>query len=83
MMTTTTLSSKTASMLSHRGHKYATGTRKTLESVINNLWDPDENAAGFVSLGVAENVITEIKLALPVSDVLSLGIDARRAIKLC
>ncbi|CAD6593006.1 MAG: hypothetical protein ASARMPREDX12_006652 [Alectoria sarmentosa] len=58
MMTTTTLSSKTASMLSHRGHKYATGTRKTLESVINNLWDPDENAAGFVSLGVAENMQT-------------------------
>ena len=69
-MMTTTLSNATANMLSQRGHKYATGAKKTIKNVINNLWDPEENAAGIVSLGVAENVIAEIKLALPLSDVL-------------
>ena len=43
--------------LSKRGHSYATGTTKTLENVINNLWDPKDNPDGFVSLGLAENVL--------------------------
>ena len=51
-----TTSSEVAHTLSRRGHKYATGTKKTLENVINNLWDPKDNPDGFVSLGVAENV---------------------------
>ena len=37
---------------------YATGAKKTLENVINNLWDPEDNPDGFISLGVAENVKT-------------------------
>lgn len=28
----------------------------TLENVISNLWDAEDNPDGFVSLGVAENV---------------------------
>ncbi len=47
---------ETLRTLSRRGHSYATGTKKTLENVINNLWDPEDNPDGFVSLGVAENV---------------------------
>ena len=42
--------------LSTRGHSYATATKKTLENVIEDLWDPVDNPDGFVSLGVAENV---------------------------
>lgn len=51
-----TVSNDALSTLSKRGHSYATGTKKTLENVINNLWDPKDNPDGFVSLGVAENV---------------------------
>ena len=50
------LSNKALGTLSKRGHSYATGTKKTLENVINNLWDPKDNPDGFISLGVAENV---------------------------
>ncbi len=49
-------SNETARTLSRRGYIYATGAKKTLENVINNLWDPEDNLDGFVSLGVAENV---------------------------
>lgn len=49
-------SSEVARTLSRRGYKYATGSRKTLENVINNLWDSEDNPNGIVSLGVAENV---------------------------
>ena len=42
--------------LSMRGQSYAKEPKKTLENVINNLWDPEDNPDGFVSLGVAENV---------------------------
>lgn len=51
-----TTSNEAVHTLSRRGHTYATGTKKTLENVINNLWDPEDNPDGFVSLGVAENV---------------------------
>ena len=51
-----TLSNEALGTLSKRGHSYATRTKKTLENVINNLWDPKDNPDGFVSLGVAENV---------------------------
>ena len=51
-----TTSNETAHTLSRRGYIYATGAKKTLENVINNLWDPEDNPDGFVSLGVAENV---------------------------
>ena len=47
---------ETISTLSRRGHTYATGPKKTLEDIINNLWDPKDNPDGYVSLGVAENV---------------------------
>ena len=50
-----------ARTLSRRGHKHATGAKKTLENVINNLWDPEDNPDGFVSLGVAENVKSQLK----------------------
>ena len=49
-------SSKTICTLSQRGHGYATGPKKALEDVINNLWDPEDNPDGILSLGVAENV---------------------------
>lgn len=51
-----TTPSETACTLSRRGHVYASGTKKDLQNVINNLWDPEDNPDGFVSLGVAENV---------------------------
>ena len=51
-----TLSNEALGTLSRRGYSYATGTTKTLENVIKDLWDPKDNPDGFVSLGVAENV---------------------------
>lgn len=51
-----TTSSDVAHTLSRRGYEYAIGTKKILENVINNLWDPKDNPDGYVSLGVAENV---------------------------
>lgn len=51
-----TTSNEAVRTLSRRGYSYATGSRKTLENVINNLWNPKDNPDGFVSLGVAENV---------------------------
>ena len=51
-----TKSSETICTLSQRGHGYATGPKKALEEVINNLWDPETNPDGILSLGVAENV---------------------------
>lgn len=56
-----TTSIETARTLSRRGHSYATGAKKSLENVINNLWDPEDNPGGFVSLGVAENVKSRCK----------------------
>lgn len=49
-------SNKAIWTLSSRGHSYAQGPRMTLENVISNLWDAEDNPDGFVSLGVAENV---------------------------
>lgn len=57
-----------ARTLSRRGHKHATGAKKTLENVINNLWDPEDNPDGFVSLGVAENALMHEELASYVKD---------------
>ena len=51
-----TKSSETVCTLSRRGHTCATGPKETLKYVINNLWDPEKNPDGIVSLGVAENV---------------------------
>ena len=51
-----TPSNETLGTLSRRGHSYATATKQTLGKVINDMWDPDDNPDGFVSLGVAENV---------------------------
>ena len=55
-------SSETVCTLSQRGYEYATGSKKTLEDVINNLWDPENNPDGILSLGVAENVESYHKL---------------------
>lgn len=63
-----TTSSEAARTLSQRGHRYATGAKKTLENVINNLWDPEDNPDGFVSLGVAENALMHEELANYVKD---------------
>ena len=51
-----TKSSEPICTLSKRGHGYATEAKKALEDVINNLWDPENNSDGILSLGVAENV---------------------------
>lgn len=56
------ISNEAVLTLSGRGYSYATGSRKTLENVINNLWDPKDNPDGFVSLGVAENVKPDHRL---------------------
>lgn len=51
----TMASSKTK--LSTRGEALATPTGKmTLSDVICDLWHPETNPGGYVSLGVAENV---------------------------
>lgn len=63
-----TTSSEAARTLSQRGHRYATGAKKTLENVINNLWDSEDNPDGFVSLGVAENALMHEELANYVKD---------------
>ena len=63
-----TTSNEAVHTLSGRGHAYATETKKTLENVINNLWDPEENPDGFVSLGVAENVQSYRKSSAHYSD---------------
>lgn len=63
-----TTSSEAARTLSQRGHRYATGAKKSLENVINNLWDPEDNPDGFVSLGVAENALMHEELANYVKD---------------
>ena len=77
-------SSEAAGTLSRRGHAYATGPRKPLENVINNLWDPQDNPDGFVSLGVAENVKSHLKKArIIIADIQDTGTNARRAGKLC
>lgn len=82
MMDTTP--SEAVRLLSRRGHGYATGAKKTLENVINNLWDPEDNPNGFVSLGVAENANYHCKSnAHTVANVPYAGIDARRVGKLC
>ncbi len=79
-----TASNETARTLSRRGHIYATGAKKTLENVINNLWDPEDNPDGFVSLGVAENVKSyRIKSHITVANSPNVGTDARRAGELC
>ena len=49
-------SKKADCTLSSRGHSYAEGPKQTLQDVIRNLWDPEDNPDGFVNLGVAENV---------------------------
>ena len=77
-------SNETARTLSRRGHIYATEGKKTLENVINNLWDPEDNPDGFVSLGVAENVKScRKKSRITVANLRNVGTDARRAGELC
>lgn len=79
-----TTSSEVARTLSRRGHTYATEAKKTLENVINNLWDPEDNPDGFVSLGVAENVKSHRKYNAPYpAKLLSVRTDARRTGHLC
>ena len=70
--------------LSRRGHSYATGTKMTLEQVINDLWDPKDNPDGFVSLGVAENVQQSHRNrnCINIADMSNAGADARRTGKL-
>ncbi|KAK2755777.1 putative secondary metabolism biosynthetic enzyme [Arachnomyces sp. PD_36] len=50
--------------LSHRGNVAASPSRKmALLGVINNLWDPESNPDGFISLGIAENALMHKEMA--------------------
>lgn len=63
-----TTSNEAVRTLSRRGYSYVTGSRKTLENVINNLWNPIDNPDGFVSLGVAENALMHEEMTSYVKD---------------